>query len=72
MNDMCHVLSLEKDFYLGALGSFDHDFTLLATLNVFAMFYKGMISTNFDLSPRRDFRFPSITKVQALKGPTIS
>jgi len=24
---MCHVQSLEKDFYLGALGSFDHDFT---------------------------------------------
>ncbi len=24
---MCHVESLEKDFYLNALGSFDHDFT---------------------------------------------
>jgi hypothetical protein len=47
MNDMCHVQSLEKDFYLGALGSFDHDFTLLATLNVFAMFYKCMINTIF-------------------------
>jgi hypothetical protein len=28
-NDMCHVQSLEKDFYLGALGSFDHVFTQL-------------------------------------------
>jgi hypothetical protein len=27
---MCHVQSLEKDFHLGALGSFDYDFTLLA------------------------------------------
>jgi hypothetical protein len=26
-NDTCHVQSLEKDFYLGALGSFDRDFT---------------------------------------------
>ncbi len=26
---MCYVQSLEKDFYLGTLGSFDHDFTLL-------------------------------------------
>jgi hypothetical protein len=26
-NDMCHVQSFEKDFYLGALGSFHHDFT---------------------------------------------
>jgi len=26
---MCHVQSLEKDFYFGAFGSFDHDFTLL-------------------------------------------
>jgi hypothetical protein len=26
---MCHVQSLEKDVYLGALGSFDCDFTLL-------------------------------------------
>ncbi len=27
---MCHVQSLENDFYLGALRSFDCDFTLLA------------------------------------------
>ncbi len=27
MNDTCHVQSSKKDFYLGALGSFDHDFT---------------------------------------------
>jgi len=26
---MCHVQSLEKDFYIGALGSFNCDFTLL-------------------------------------------
>jgi hypothetical protein len=26
-NDTNHVQSLEKDFYLGALGSFHHDFT---------------------------------------------
>ncbi len=26
-NDMCHVQSLDKDFYLSALGSFDHVFT---------------------------------------------
>ncbi len=25
-NDMCHVQSLEKDLYLGALGSLDHVF----------------------------------------------
>jgi hypothetical protein len=25
-NVTCHVQSLKKDFYLGALGSFDHDF----------------------------------------------
>jgi len=30
IHDMCHVQSLEKDFYLGALGSFDHDSTFLA------------------------------------------
>jgi len=24
---MCHVQSLEKDFYLGTFGSFDYDFT---------------------------------------------
>jgi hypothetical protein len=28
-NDMCHVQSLEKDFYLGTFGSFDCDFTLV-------------------------------------------
>jgi hypothetical protein len=26
-NDTCHVKSLEKDCYLGALGSFDYVFT---------------------------------------------
>jgi hypothetical protein len=26
---MCHVQSLEKDFYLDTLGSFDHDFTCM-------------------------------------------
>jgi hypothetical protein len=29
MNDTSHVKSLEKDFYLGAPSSFDHDFTLV-------------------------------------------
>jgi hypothetical protein len=38
MNDMYHVQSLEKDFNLGTLGSFDHDFTFLAILNVFVVF----------------------------------
>jgi hypothetical protein len=28
-NNMCHVQSLEKDFYLGAPSSFDHVFILL-------------------------------------------
>ncbi len=32
-NDTCHVQSLEKDFYLGTPGSFDHDFTSLAMVN---------------------------------------
>jgi hypothetical protein len=27
-NEMCHVHSLEKDFYRGAPNSFDHVFTL--------------------------------------------
>jgi hypothetical protein len=26
-NNICHVKSLKKDFYLSALGSFDHVFT---------------------------------------------
>ncbi len=29
INNTWHVQSLEKDFYLGTLGSFDHDFTPL-------------------------------------------
>ncbi len=30
-NAMCHIQSLENDFYLNALGSFDHVFTQICT-----------------------------------------
>jgi len=34
-NDTCHVQFLEKDFYLGVLDSFDHDFTQMFLKNWF-------------------------------------
>jgi hypothetical protein len=52
---MCHVQSLEKDFYLGALGSFDRVFTLNEnkTLKIFLLRFieiKKMFTILIELS----------------------
>jgi hypothetical protein len=43
---MCHVQSLEKDIYLGALGSFNHDFTHMWWKGLGATFWFWTIKNN--------------------------
>ncbi len=55
-NDMCHMQSLEKEFYLDALNSFDCVFThiqfqfeIIFVLQTFTDLFLGVISMMLDL-----------------------